>query len=452
MKFTNLLKTIILEAAPKTTHLIDTYTKTIKKKDGKIKKPKLTIEELSQLIAGDPDSKLHNIELPTKDVKQLEQVKAGKYTPWIIQQYLGLNQQTEIPYGESGYEREVATLKSRFLEDLYKVKEDLQKYDRFKKRLPEDKRDILKLNTKELYDLVKDIDINLVTTTKSERKSAPVHPGAKLIYDSPNLRVVEITDKGSLGKEAACFYGGNQKETRWCTSAPGLSHFDYYIGKGPLYVVFDPSDPNVSPTTGLPVERYQLSFETEQYMDRHDHQIDLIEKLNGPWKDLKQVFKTKFAKGLTTGGTKLVIDNFEYGNLNKFVALYGLEELFEALPDNLDEIAISQKSNAKTKVNIEIPSSISRFKDLEVLLLDNVISSLPPQVCQLKELKFLSLLNNPNLTELPECLNDLKNLAFIALSGSPNVNIPEWLKKRGRTMKRKSDSSNGDLWDLEYDT
>jgi leucine-rich repeat protein SHOC2 len=86
---------------------------------------------------------------------------------------------------------------------------------------------------------------------------------------------------------------------------------------------------------------------------------------------------------------------------------------------------------------------------MEVILLDNCISSLPDEICELKELKFLSLLNNPNLKELPDCLNNLKNLAFIALTGSPNVRIPEWLKKRGKTMRK--DDSNGNLWDLEYD-
>lgn len=449
MRFTNLLKSIILEAQEKIDFLIDTYAKSKKKKDGSIKKAKLTPKELSILVAADPETNLHNIEIPTSDLKELAKVKAGPYSPWIIKRYLELNQNTEIPYGESGYERELKTLKDRFMEDLYKITEDLKKFDRFKSRIPQELRDINKLSPEKLYDIVKDFDITIATTTKAERKSAPVHPGGKLVFDSPNLRVVEITDKGKLGKEAACFYGGNQQETRWCTSAPGLSHFDYYIGKGPLYVVFDPSDPNVSPTTGLPVERYQLSFETDQFMDRHDHSIDIIEKLNGPWKELKQVFKPKFARGLTTGGTKLTIDNFKHGNVGKFVALYGLDDLFESLPDTLDEIAISQKSDKGQNIDIKIPASIRRFKNMEVILLDNCISSLPDEICELKELKFLSLLNNPNLKELPDCLNNLKNLAFIALTGSPNVRIPEWLKKRGKTMRK--DDSNGNLWDLEYD-
>ncbi len=89
--------------------------------------------------------------------------------------------------------------------------------------------DLAGLTPSSLYDAVKDFDLTLATTTNSERKSAPVHPGSKLLFDGPTWRVIEIKDKGEIGKEAACFYGGNQKETRWCTSAPGLSYFDRYI-------------------------------------------------------------------------------------------------------------------------------------------------------------------------------------------------------------------------------
>ena len=308
-------------------------------------------------------------------------------------------------------------------------------------------RDINKLTPDTLYNAVKDFDVTLATTTKSERKSAPVHPGAKMIYDSPDLRVIEISDKGPAGKEAACFYGGNQQETRWCTSAPGLSHFEYYIGRGPLYVVFNPSDPNVSPKTGLPIERWQLNFETDQYMDRHDHQIDLIQKLNGPWAPLKQLFKPKFAKGLTVGGQKLTIDSFKHGNVGKFVALYGLDELFDSLPDTLDELIIQNKDK-QADINIKIPPSIGRFKNLNMILLSNCIDSLPDEICELHNLKFLSLLDNPKLTQLPDCLQNLKSLAFIGLTGSPNVKIPEWLKQRGRALKN---DERGTLWDLDYD-
>ena len=54
-----------------------------------------------------------------------------------------------------------------------------------------------KITPDQLYDAVKDFDLTLASTTKSERKQAEVHPGGKLVYDGENWRVVEIKDKGA---------------------------------------------------------------------------------------------------------------------------------------------------------------------------------------------------------------------------------------------------------------
>ena len=75
---------------------------------------------------------------------------------------------------------------------MYKVTDDLKKFERFKGRLPQEARDINKISAKQLYDYVKDFDLTLATTTKAERKSAPVHPGAELFYEGPNWRVIKI--------------------------------------------------------------------------------------------------------------------------------------------------------------------------------------------------------------------------------------------------------------------
>jgi len=444
MKFTTLLKKIIIETSEKIDFLIDTYTKSKKKKDGSKKKPKMSKKELFAIIEADPDTNLRGVELESATNEDLKKIKVGDNVNWLIKNFMLLNQTTETPFGEPGYERELERNKATFLEDLYKVNEDLKKFDRFKSKLPVEKRDINKISSLiELYNLVKDFDLTLVTTTKTERKTATVHPGAKLIYDSPSLRVVQVTDKGALGKEAACFYGGNQKETRWCTSAPGLSHFDYYIGKGPLYVIYNPSDPNVSPMTGLPKERYQVSFETDQYMDKDDIRFDIVDKLNGPWQELKPLFKERFAQGLTTNGTTLNIDNFRSGNVGKFVALYGLDELFNSLPDTLEDLSIQNKdSRSETKIDLKIPSTISKFKNLRMLLLDNCISSIPDEVCKLDNLTFIALMNNPNLKSIPDCLLDLPNLVFINLRGSDNVEISS-------KMKDKAKDLGGGMWDLQ---
>lgn len=432
MKFTSLLKTVILENADRIDFLIDTYAKPKKKEDGTVKKPKMSIRELAALIAADPSSKLNDIDIESANAQELAKAKAGKYTPWLIKSYLNLNQKTEIPYGESGYDREVKMLKERFMEDLYKVTDDLKKYDRFKSKLPLEKRQIQFLTPDELYDAVKDFDLTLATTTKAERKSAPVHPGAELMYDGQDWRVIKIEDKGKVGKEAACFYGGNNQETRWCTSAPGASWFDRYIKDGPLYVVFNPNDTDIAPTTGLPKNRFQFHFPSNQFMDKDDRSIDLVKYLMGPMSELKDIFKPEFAKGLTVSGEKLAIDNFKSGAVGKFIALYGLEELIDSLPETLREFQIQNRD--KDEIIINIPPSIGRFKNLDMVLLDNCIASLPEEIGECKSLRFLALPNNPKLKSLPKSIAKLPNLFFLNVKGSPNVKIPQSILDRAEDM------------------
>jgi hypothetical protein len=437
MKFTSLLKSVILEQS-RFELLFDALTKPSKDKEGNKVKPKLSKEEFVALVTADPTTRTNNVDMETADSKELAKVKAGKYVQWLIKNYL--TPSTERQPGDNGYEREVKQVKDTFMEDLYKVTDDLTKFERFKNRLPQDMRDINRLTPSSLYDAVKDFDLTLATTTKSERKSAPVHPGSKLLFDGPTWRVIEIKDKGAVGKEAACFYGGNQKETRWCTSAPGLSYFDRYIKDGPLYVVYKSGDTDVAPETGLPKERYQFHFPSNQFMDKDDRSIDLVKYLNGPMSELKDFFKPEFAKGLTVGGEKLVIDSFSHGAVGKFIGLYGLDDLIDNLPSTLKEFQIQNRD--KNDVTINIPESIGRFKDLNMVLFDNCIESIPDSICTLPKLRFLALINNPKLTEIPECVADLPNLYFLNLKGSSNVKVPESIQAKGTDM-------GGGMWDLQ---
>jgi len=438
MKFTPLLKSIILEQS-KFEFLSNKYLQPKVNKAGEKLKPKLAKGDFYALVNADPTTRLNNVDLENMSKDDLNKVKAGKYVDWLINQFLSVK--TERQPGENGYQRELENARNTFMEDLYKVTDDLKKFERFKGKIKGEK-DINKLTADQLYDAVKDFDLTLATTTKAERKSAEVHPGSKLVYDGPNWRVIEIEDKGPVGKEAACFYGGNNQETRWCTSTPGTDQwFNRYIKDGPLYVIYNPQDTDVASTTGLPKNRYQFHFPSNQFMDKDDRQQDLVQLLTGPMSDLKDFFKPEFAKGLTVGGEKLVIDSFTHGAVGKFIALYGLDDLIGNLPPSLKEFQIQNK-DSKNNIVINIPEEIGRFKDLNMIMLDNCVANIPDSVCQLQKLKFLALINNKELTSIPECISDLPSLLFLNLKGSPNVEVPNAIKEKGTDM-------GGGMWDLQ---
>jgi hypothetical protein len=156
-------------------------------------------------------------------------------------------------------------------------------------------------------------------------------------------------------------------------------------------------------------------------------------------KKLKDELKPKLAKTLTTSGDKLIIDDFERGASGKFISLYGLDDLFRNLPETLKELQIQNKNNKGMIINI--PSEIGRFKELNMIMLDNCINSIPDTVCELPKLKFLALINNEQLTSIPNCVSNLPSLLFLNLKGSPNAEVPQSIEEKGTDM-------GGGMWDL----
>jgi hypothetical protein len=417
MKFTEVLKNIISEDVRSELFLKKFTQPTKDKKSGKTISPVLTVDELFELIKNDPTSRVPEDAGSIKDVK-----KTGGYVQWMINQIKRLR-----PDGVGKPNSEL----DLFFEDLYKVKEDLIKYERFKGQLPEDKRDINKLTSDELYDLVKNFSLEKATTTKAERKDAKYnHPGGEFVMETPQYVITKIERQDELGKEAACFYGGNNKETRWCTSAPGLTYFERYIKDGPLYQVFDKSS-SISSETGLPSERYQFHFPSNQFMDKDDRQIDLIEFLNNAGDEIKEYFKPEFMSGLlnqSSGGKSIEIE-FPKSAAAKFIALYGFDEFFETIPEDVTRMDISGPGTTAFK----LPNSIGRLKSLTGIHIDGLISEIPDTICQLTNLRYMSLPNNKKLTKLPDCVKDMTNLKLINFKGCDNLKIPEEITSKIKT-------------------
>lgn len=422
MKFTEVLKTIISEDVRSELFLKKFTEPTVDKKTGKKVFPVLTPDELLTLIANDPTSR---VEENPENFNQVK--KTGGYVQWMINQIKRLRPDGVNPKNPTS---EALNL---FFEDLYKVKEDLIKFERFKGQLPVDKRDINKLTSDELYDLVKDFSLEKATTTKAERKDAKYsHPGGSFELETPNYVITKITRTDELGKEAACFYGGQNKETRWCTSAPGLSYFERYIKDGPLYQIYDKnSEP--SKETGLPSKRWQFHFQSNQFMDKDDRSVNLVEFLNSTDEEVKKYFKPQFMENMTKstgkGGSSIDVE-FPRSPAAQFIALYGFDEFFESIPENVTKMDFSGGNSGSQ--GFPLPKAIGRLKNLEGLHIDGLISELPAEICECKKLRYLSLPNNKNLKSIPECLKDLPNLKLVNFKGCDNLKLPEDLKVKLR--------------------
>ena len=416
------------------------YTKP--KKKGK--KALMGVEELKAIMLADPTTKPgEDVDIDSGDIE-----KVGKYTQWIIKHWMGLQQEADkvYAYGSNEWGVKLEQLQKQFMEDLYKVTDNLLMFDRLKTmKKYKGEKDINKIKSLDLlFDEVKDYDISKdeLTMSKAERQNLDVHPGATKVFDGDKWEVMKIEQKNPLGKEAACYYGGQNKETQWCTSAPGLTYYENtYIPKGPLYVILDKTDTEVAKPrgdstghkqTGLPKNRYQFHFETNSFMDIDDRSTDIIEMLSGPMSELKEFFKEKFMTENDKMTDHVSLKYPQGDALGKFVALYGFDEFFNTLPENLSHLDITiqtgsgygkVKKDSSILQGFSIPPSIGRFKQLKVMHISGILKELPPEICKCTKLDFISLPENPNLKTIPECISNL-DITALNVTGDDNLIIP----------------------------
>jgi len=437
IRFTNILKDLIIESS----RFQVLFDKFVKPKE-KGKKGMMPFETLFAIIAADPTSKFpQGMDIDNSKPEDMDKVKIGKYTQWLLKNFViptNLDVEPDSPRYKGAYQQ----YQELFMEDLYKVTGDLQKFERFKNRLPQELRDINKLTPETLYDNVKDFSLEKTKATKDEKKEASKtyqHPGAEIVYRGTDWTIAKIEDKGQLGKDAACFYGGsyqepNKGETRWCTSSPGLTWFDRYIKDGPLYVVIPnkgqkhSGDKEYGEVSGLPALRYQFHFPSNQFMDPSDRQIDLVDFLNTNEEGMKEYFKPQFMKGLSSNEGKKVTVNYPGDSSSKFIALYGFDEFFETLPENIQRLEFIAKSGSKLDLNI--PATIGNFKELTALHLVSCVASIPESICNLQKLQFLSLPDNPNIQMLPDCIAQMPKLSVVNMKGSNQNSIPQSIKDK----------------------
>lgn len=440
MKLANTLRDVILENS-RFDVLLDKYSQKKKdKKTGKEIKPIMDLGTLSQIIFADPTTKKpQDFDESLLTVDNLSQVQPGAYSNWLLKNYVQPKVDMEIDITDPNspaVKKAIQEYRELFMEDLFKVTGDLKKFTKYKQYFPLDKRDINKFSSPdELFRFLdgfklpekkqKELDKKELKKEIRKEREGFSHPGGTIVFTGDKWTVVKIEGADEKAQEAASWYGGyydyDNGETRWCTSPPNSSYFKGYIKDGPLYVMLANDDNGkVGKRTGLPQERFQFHFPSNQFMDRADHKIDLIQFLNGPMEELKEYFKPEFAKGMTTSGGKKVEIEYPSSSAAKFIALYGFDEFFGSLPDDITNLLFNNKSNEK--IALDVPPTLGRFKNLEALLLMNCVKSLPETIGELSKLSFLALPDNPSLNSLPDSLLNLDGLMFVNLKGSkPNL-------------------------------
>ena len=445
MRFTSILTNLILEQS-RFQVLYDKMVKPSDKGEGKKDKGLMDFETLKAIILADPTTRVPQGEdIDTLSLESMDKVKVGKFTQWILKHFvnpsketLGISDETDPKSPE--YKKARQEFERLFMEDLFKITQQLEFFEKNKQYMAQDERDINKLTPERLFDIYSNFQLPENKRKEKEKKEAKKsregfkHAGGEILFIGDKWTLIRISDTGQTGKDAAIYYGGFQDhregESNWCTSAPGLSYFENYIKTGPLYVVFPNEDGGeVGKKTGLPKERYQFHFSSDQFMDRDDRRVNLVELLNGPMSELKELFKPEFARGLVSKGGNKVEISYPDSSAGKFVALYGFEELFESLPDTIDHLMITNKTNED--VAFDVPASISRFKSLKAVMFQKCIKSLPDSIGECENINYVAVNKNPDLKSLPETLCNLKKLAFINVADtSPSLNFPQCLKDK----------------------
>lgn len=180
---------------------------------------------------------------PTTIMKDIHNVnKCGIYVDWMCRKYIEL----------------LTDQKSRFREDISKIKRNLEIFDKVKSKLPSDGRDINKYNFTTLYAAISPY---IEAENKKDQSKANAKE-IKTLYNGDDFFIgIPLT------MEASIKLGRN---TQWCTAVddPKTNVFDDYSSRGELIVII---------IKHPQVEKYQFHIETNQFMDAADNEVDRTE-------------------------------------------------------------------------------------------------------------------------------------------------------------------------------
>jgi hypothetical protein len=198
--------------------------------------------------------------------------KKKSYVNWMITRYIsgGINRLEDIPA------RLVPVLR---IYDQAKITRKVKPEDadigKFKKLI--DFTQMVKNNYGE-----KEIASNK-SADKTQEQQFFADGEAELVYNSPEWKVVVPKTHA-----ASCYFGRN---TEWCTTTKDdPKYFDEHSENGPLYIILQKKTNT----------RWQFHFESDQFMDENDEEIDLVAFIRS-YPEIAKLFK-KYIKLLPDNG------------------------------------------------------------------------------------------------------------------------------------------------------
>ena len=162
-------------------------------------------------------------------------------------------------------------------------------------------------------------------------------------------------------------------------------------------------------------------------LSENDMEVILSDEMKPYLKDLKKKYYKEIDSNMNAG---LVQIQYPSDVNAKYAKMFGLEELFELIPEDVRFLTIENKSN--DSLILKIPESISKFKNMLTFSVEKCVNKIPEAIGECSSLSFLNVTNNVELTTLPESLLNCYCLEFISVEGSKNLkinNVPKNLAK-----------------------
>jgi hypothetical protein len=161
------------------------------------------------------------------------------------------------------------------------------------------------------------------------------------------------------------------------------------------------------------------SIKTKSLSQLSDSDIAIL-NLPGMTK-LKEEMKSKFATDFQSGDNITI--KIPAQKEGKYIALYGFDALIKNLSSNVKffEIICTEKNY----VQYDLPSEFcDRFTQLETLVMENIVASIPENISNLRNLTVLNLKGNKELKTLPSSILKMGNLDMVILRNAPDDFTP----------------------------